>query len=70
MGQHIDGRVDALRPVHRDRAWRDRLGYVWSWSADRGMWLNEFRGEADRDAWRSQEYMNTHGRHMGPFTLA
>ena len=64
----MSDRVDALRPEHRNRAWRDRRGTVWSWCAYRRMWLDESRGEADRNAWRDQEHMDTHGRDKGPFT--
>lgn len=61
--------VATLLPEHRDRAWRDKHGTVWSWSVDREMWLDEVRGEADRSAWRTQDYMDSHGRYTrGPFT--
>lgn len=66
----MSDRTEALLPVHRNRPWRDRRGTVWSWSNDRFMWLNESLGEADRHAWRSQEYMDAHGRYQGPFTAA
>lgn len=66
----MSDRAEALLPVHRNRPCRDRFGTVWSWSNERFMWLNELRGETDRRAWGSQEYMDSHGRYHGQFTAA
>jgi hypothetical protein len=32
------------------------------------MWLDESKGEADRDAWRGQKSMESFSRLVGPFT--
>lgn len=60
--------VPVLLPVHRDRAWRARCGGTWSWDESRAMWLDESKGEADRDGWRGQKSMESFSRLVGPFT--
>ena len=66
--QTINKCVKELLPEHRDHAWRTRFGRVWSWDVDRQQWLDESRGEADRDAWHSQESVSRLARIDSPYT--